>query len=984
MVTNTKENALEEIIETYLIQQNNFFKGRRESFLPQYAIDNEHFWHFLESSQPTELDKLKRRSNNSIDWQDKIIKQLDKRIKKDGILQVLRKGLEVEDAYFQLFYQLPLASRGESVHKNFSLNRFSVTRQVHFSISHPNESIDAVLFINGLPIITIELKNPWTDQNAKYHGILQYKERDYKQPLLEFGRTLVHFAVDTDEAYMTTKLLGKDTVFLPFNKGNNCSAGNPVNNDGYKTEYLWKEIFTINSIANIIAHFVKLTAKDNNKPNQALSNKLLYFPRYHQLEVVRKLIADVSHNGVGKTYLIQHSAGSGKSNSIAWLAYHLLDVYQRDNNDKPMFNSIVIVTDRRLLDKQIRDDVFSFEQAPGIIAPAYSAKDLKDNLVQGKRIIITTLQKFPFIIDGISDLSDKTFAIIIDEAHSSQSGVAADSMNIAMGNKLNDEDEFDSQDKLLEIMQNRKIRQNASYFAFTATPKAQTLEKFGIKYADGSFHPFHLYSMKQAIEEGFILDVLTNYTTYRSYYEINKSIEDNPEFDTSKAQKKLKAYVEKHPDTIEAKANIMLDHFINFIFNKKALHGQAKAMIVTQDIETAITYYHAIKKHLEKYSNPFKILVAFSGTKIIDGIEYSENKLNGFSETQTGEKFDSDEYRMLVVANKYLTGFDQPKLCAMYVDKKLQGVLAVQALSRLNRSCIKLGKRTENLFILDFFNSTNDIKEAFDPFYTATSLNEATDVNILHTLKAELDNYYVYDWQEVEDFIAKYFNNVQADQLSCIIDKVAQKFNIDLNLDNNSKADFKIKAKQFVKIYGQMASLMPFYVERWEKLFWFLKFLIPKLVVNNNNSNILDGLLDSVDLSTYSLERVHLNSSITLDDADSILEPQNSNPRSAYETEQQYDKLDEIIEQFNNRWAGSGIDKETFINLSKNIKNNHDYKNKYADNYDPYTRDDAFDRIVTDEVGQMRKNHIDFYKSYANNLEFKQYLHTSIKKYLKD
>ena len=462
------------------------------------------------------------------------------------------------------------------------------------------------------------------------------------------------------------------------------------------------------------------------------------------------------------------------------------------------------MTDRRLLDKQLRDNIKDFSEVKNIVAPALRSADLKAALENGKKIIITTIQKFPFIIDGISDLSDKRFAVIIDEAHSGQSGQAHDNMNRAMGAGDVDPDEDDPQDRILAAMQSRKMRGNASYLAFTATPKATTLEKFGERQPDGSFKPFHLYSMKQAIEEGFILNVLANYTTYKSYYEIQKSVEENPLFDTKKAHKKLRAYVERSQHTINTKAEIMLDHFIPQIVNTKKLRGKAKGMIITQNIEAAIRYYKAVTKLLEAQGNPFKALIAFSGEKTVDGVKYTEAEMNGFPESETREKFDTDDYRLLIVANKYLTGFDQPKLTAMYVDKKLQFVLAVQALSRLNRSAPKLGKRTEDLFILDFFNNVDDIKTAFDPFYTVTTLSEATDVNVLHELKDALDQVGVYEWQEVEDFVTRYFGGEDAQTLSPIIDVAANRFNAELELHYPEKIDFKIKAKQVVRIYVQM------------------------------------------------------------------------------------------------------------------------------------------------------------------------------------
>ncbi len=976
MVSKTNEEALEALIESHLTNVGAFQIGQPADFDAQFAVDKRYFWQFLEATQADELDKLKR--NSAVDWQRKILERFDRLIKKHGILHLLKKGLAVDDAYFNLMYPAPLASSSQSVVDNFAANVFSVTRQVHYSLANPLQEIDMVLFINGIALTTVELKNPWTGQSARYHGTKQYcEDRDTAQSLLSFGRCLVHMAVDTDEVYMTTKLAGKSTFFLPFNKGHNHGAGNPPNlsvtGGGHKTAYLWEEVFTPESLANIIQHFVRLdgSAKDG------LAKRTLFFPRYHQLDVVRKLIAHASEHGAGQTYLIQHSAGSGKSNSITWAAFQLIETYMQ-GQDKPLFDSVIVVTDRRLLDKQLRENIKDFSEVKNIIAPVQNSRELKAALEDGKKIIITTIQKFPFIIEGISDLSDKKFAVIIDEAHSSQSGSAHDNMNRAMGKKTEGKDDgeaMDAQDKIIEAMQSRKMRGNASYLAFTATPKNITLEKFGQPQLDGSFVPFHLYSMKQAIEEGFILDVLANYTTYKSYYEIQKSITENPEFNTGKAQKKLRAYVERSQQTINTKAEIMLEHFIPSVVNAKKLHGKAKGMVVTQNIETAIRYYKAITRLLEAQGNPFKALIAFSGEKTVDGIDYTEVGINGFSETQTRDKFDTDEYRLLVVANKYLTGFDQPKLTAMYVDKKLQGVMAVQTLSRLNRSAPKLGKKTEDLFILDFFNSVDEIKSAFDPFYTATSLSEATDVNVLHELKDALDDVGVYDWHEVEDFVARYFNNEEADKLSPTIDTAANRFNAELGLENDDKIDFKIKVKQFVKIYGQMASIMPFEVVAWEKLFWFLKFLIPKLKVKDPNQDLLDELLESVDLSSYGLERVKLNHSIGLDDSETEVDPQNPNPRSAH-TEDEKDPLDEIIRTFNERWfqgwsATPEEQRVKFVNIADSIKAHKDFDRQYRDNPDPHNRKLAFDKILKEVMLARRKDELELYKLFATDAAFK-------------
>lgn len=1021
MVSKTNEQALEAAIEKYLTgscleemkivkegaqevpfsESHGYKIGYPQDFVAQYAIDKKFFWQFLENTQAEELEKLQKTGG---DWQRKVLERFERMAKKYGLLHLLKKGLQVDDARLHLMYPAPLASSSEKVKQNFAENIFSSTRQVRYSLANTQEEVDMVLFINGLPFATLELKNPWTGQNARYHGQKQYREdRDTSQTLMQFGRCLVHMAVDTDEVYMTTKLAGKSTFFLPFNKGNNFGAGNPPNPSGHKSAYLWQEVFSKGSVANIIQHFVRLDGSSKDPMNK----RTMFFPRYHQLDVVRKLINHSGDNGVGHTYLIQHSAGSGKSNSITWAAYQLIEAYPAKLDlpgakalDQPLFDSVIVVTDRRLLDKQLRDNIKEFSEVKNIVAPAFRSSELKEALEQGKKIIITTIQKFPFIIDGIADLSEKRFAVIIDEAHSSQSGSAHDNMNRAMGKAEIDDEEMDAQDKILHAMASRKMRGNASYFAFTATPKNTTLEKFGQQQPDGSFKPFHLYSMKQAIEEGFILDVIANYTTYKSYYEIQKSVEDNPLFDTAKAQKKLRAFVERNPATIKTKAEIMLDHFIENVINAKKLRGKARGMVVTQNIESAIRYYQAIKRLLEKRGFPFDVLISFSGKKEVDGVEYTEADLNGFSDADTKDYFDhnykgdkipkdvdQDRFRLLVVANKYLTGFDQPKLCAMYVDKKLASVLCVQALSRLNRSAPKLGKKTEDLFVLDFFNSIDEIKAAFDPFYTSTSLTEPTDINVLHELKDALDEPGVYEWREVERFVALYFDNADAQDLSPIIDVAANRFNEELELEDEEKIDFKIKAKQFVKIYGQMAAIMPFEMVLWEKLFWFLKFLIPKLKVTDPDREHIDELLSTVDLSTYGLERVRLSASIGLDSSETELDPQNPNPRGAHGGEKIEDPLDEIIRQFNERWfqgwsATPEEQRVKLIHIADSIKAHPDFKEKYQENPDTTNRELAFAKIFEEVMLQNRRKELELYKLLKDDDSFKAAMQQSLQRVL--
>ena len=1001
-----------------------YYWGQPKDMDKKLSIDLRRLWAFLEATQQPTLDEYKGK-----DLKTELPKRIAKDIETFGIIKVLREGVDVDNIHLSLFFPKPSAADSEASKQKYAQNQFSLTRQQTFSLANPGLEIDMVLFVNGLPIFTFELKNPWTHQTAKYDGQKQYKstERNPKETLLSFGRCLAHFTMDKDEVFFTTRLNLEKTYFMPFNQGlpNGQGAGNPVNAEGgYKTSYMWNYILQKDTVADIIMNYVCFDydeAKTQKKVPHLMKNaKKLIFPRYHQLDVVSKLVDDVARVGVGKTYLIEHSAGSGKSNSLTWLAYKLIktcpdtmDAVRAKALDAPLYNSVIVVTDRRLLDKQISDNIRMFGQSAKIVSHADSSKELKEAIEQNKRIIITTIQKFPFICDAISDVSSHNFAIIIDEAHSSQSGIAADKLNATV-QKDADTDGSDTDALLEKLMKDRKMSSNCSYFAFTATPKRETLERFGTADAEGHFHPYHLYSMKQAIEEGFILDVLTNYTTYRSYYELTKSIEDNPEYDNERAQKKLRGAVERDPKTIAAKADVMLAHFDAKVFRSHKLKGKAKAMVVTKDIECAIRYYQALNRIVVEKGLPYKILIAFSGEKRIQHQEafiypmteqlygsfaaedsgtawsdYTEAGMNGFPDTQTAEKFDSDDYRILVVANKYLTGFDQPKLCAMYVDKPLDGVLAVQALSRLNRSAPDLGKLSEDLFILDFYNTQDDIKNAFDPFYTSTTLSEATDVNILHELRSTLLSFGVFDMEEVDTFIDMYIHGASADQWSPIIDAAADRFNYEIDWPENGKADFKMKCKQFVKIYSRVAAIMPFEMKDWEKLFWFLRYLIPGLHITGPDIDSLTDLLDSVDLNTYGLRRTALNEAITLDAGETTIDPLKPTMVNAGGVEEDKDPLDEILKEFNQRWfngwdATPDDQKTKLVSVAQAVAADENYKALVVGNPDQQAVDALMIEIIDRIIRQKRKGDMSLYKEYQQNDGFKADFRSVITRMLGD
>ncbi len=995
--TKTNEQALEECIERHLAGRldaeptpgalgeavtadpgKRYVRGAAGDYNAEYAIDDVKFWEFLEKTQASELAKLHYKP----DYKRQVVERLHRKLKKDGILTVLKKGLDVDNAHFTLLYRLPYNDLNPEVTAKFDSNIFSVTRQVYFSTTD-KKSVDMVIFLNGLALATLELKNPWTGQNV-VHAKKQYcYDRDPKKTLFQFRRCLVHFAVDPDEVWMTTQVNGASTYFLPFNKGHNHGKGNPVNPHGHRSAYLWQEILSRHSLANIIEHYAKLTVE---KDKAGKERQTLYFPRYQQLQVVRNLLADVQESGVGKRYLIQHSAGSGKSHSITWLGYQLVELYDKDGQ-KNLFDSVVVVTDRKVLDRQIDKNIRQFAEVKNLLAHANSGAELQAHLEAGKKLITTTIQKFPRIVDGIADMTERNFAVIIDEAHSSQSGQAADNLNMSLGGNAAEEDEEpeDYQDLMLKAMERRKMGTNASYFAFTATPKKATLEKFGTRNAEGGFDPFHLYSMKQAIEEEFILDVLANYTTYKSYYEVSKSIEGNPEFDTGKAQKKLRAYVEGHQQTIGSKAALMADHFLSHVVAPKLLRGQARGMVVTRNIESAIRYFTAIQGELKKAKAPFQAIVAFSGKKTVDGIEHTEESLNGFPSKDIPDKLAGNikqgetNYRLLVVANKYLTGFDEPLLHTMYVDKRLQGVLAVQALSRLNRCNAKMQKKST--FILDFYNTAAEIKAAFDPFYTATSLSEPTDVNVLHDLKDALDDAELYAEAQIDQYNELFFKGADGEQLAPFIEESVALF--DLIEDEDDKIDFKIKAKQFVKLYGQLACIIPFPNLNWEKLYWFLKFLIPKLKVKDKDKDQLDELLESVDLSTYGLERVRLNQHIELDSAASVLEPENANVRGHHGEGEDESPLDEIIRHFNERffssWDATPEEQRVkLINIMEHVQNTAAYQSQVVNNPDGQNSDIAVRSLITQAVNKERKKDLGLYKVYASDPDFRKAFEESI------
>ena len=740
---------------------------------------------------------------------------------------------------------------------------------------------------------TFELKNSLTKQTVE-DAVQQYKrDRNPREKLCEFGRCVAHFAVDDHEVRFCTHLKGKTAWFLPFNQGWNDGAGNPPNPDGLKTDYLWNHVLTRNGLIDIIENYAQVVETKDEKTGK--KKRAQIWPRFHQLDVVLELLADAKKQGAGKRYLIQHSAGSGKSNSIAWLAHQLIGLTK---DGKSIFESILVVTDRLLLDKQIHDTIKQFAQVGATVGRAKHSGDLRRFIESGKKIIISTVQKFPFILDEIgNEQRGRSFAILIDEAHSSQGGKTAATINVVLSEAGAEEEDETTEDTINRIMVARKLLPNASYFAFTATPKNKTLEIFGEAYDAGGQtkpRPFHSYTMKQAIQEGFILDVLAHYTPVESYYRLIKKIEGDPEFDTKRARKKLRRYVESHEHAIRLKAEIIVDHFHEQVLALNKIGGEARAMVVTGGIKQAIQYYHAIRQYLLERKSPYQAIVAFSGEHEYGGVKVSEAALNGFPSRRIADEIQQDPYRFLICADKFQTGYDEPLLHTMYVDKILSGIKAVQTLSRLNRAHPK----KHDVFVLDFMNDADTIQEAFADYYRTTVLSEETDPNKLHDLKTVLDGYQVYADTEIERLVTFYLGGSDRDQLDPILDACVAVYKE--QLDEDGQVDFKGTAKAFVRAYGFLASILPYTNAEWEKLSIFLNFLVPKLPAPVEE-DLSKGILESIDMDSYRVEK-KAAIRVQLADEDAEIGPVPATG-GGHSTEPELDQLSNILKTFNDQFG---------------------------------------------------------------------------------
>ena len=963
--TDKTEKGFETLIVNWLVNQNGYQQGTNEDYNKEYAIDETRLFRFLNDTQPKEMAKLG--VNQSDQKKRQFLNRLSGEITRRGIIDVLRNGIKAYPADLILFYFTP-TENNEQAKRLFDKNIFSVTRQLRYAIDASKLALDLCLFINGLPVITIELKNHFTGQTTA-DAVEQYKkDRNPRELLFSFKRCIVHFAVDDQTIQFCTKLCGKASWFLPFNKGYHDGAGNPPNPEGIMTDYLWKDILTKTKLSRIIENYVQVVVEENPETRKKSIKQI--WPRYHQLDCVEKLLADVRQYGVGKRYLIQHSAGSGKSNSIAWLAHQLIGLEQ---DGRPMIDSVIVVTDQRILDKQIRDTIKQFMQVKNTVVWAQHSGDLKKAIQDGKRIIVTTVEKFPYISQEIGqEHINNTFAIIIDEAHSGQSGRNAANMNLALSGLASDS-ELDNEDKINAMVEGRKLVKTASYFAFTATPKNKTEEVFGTPYEeDGQIkhRPFHVYTMKQAIQEGFILDVLKNYVTIDSWYKIAKKVEDDPMFDKKRAQKKLRSFVEGNPDVIAKKAAMMVDHFHEQIIARKKLGGQSRAMVVTASIPRCIETYYAITKCLADRHSPYKAIIAFSGECSYHGQEppLTSAAMNGFPDAKIPQEFKKDPYRLLVVADMFQTGFDEPLLQTMYVDKPLSDIAAVQTLSRLNRAAP--GK--DEVYVLDFANKAETIEKAFSRFYRTTILSGETDPNKLYDLISLMEGYQVYDHSDVERVVDLFLSGGERDRLDPLLDSCVVLYD---QLETEDQIQFKSAAKAFVRTYGFLGAILPYGNAAWEKLSIFLNLLIPKLP-SPQTDDLSEGILAAVDLDSYRNEAREAVA-IKLEDEDAEIAPVPTG-KVGHIVEPEMDPLSHIISEFNDmfgniQWNDADNVQRQLLQIPAMVSRDEKYRNAMKNSDEQEARTES-ERALQQVIFSIMADNMELFKQFQDNPSFKKWL----------
>jgi type I restriction enzyme, R subunit len=983
------ELTFEEAIESSLLEHGGYVKGSSTDFDAKLGLFPNYIITFLKQSQPKSWDKIANIHKDEVE--KKVIQRLVKEIDLRGILDVIRKGFTDYGVKFQMAYFKPETTLNAEAETLYKLNHLSVTRQLYYERVGKN-SLDMVFSLNGLPIATVELKNQFSGQSVENAKKQYVYDREPSEPIFQFKkRTLVHFAVDTDEAYMTTKLDGKNTRYLPFNIGYNNGAGNPPNPDGYRTSYLWEHlpdgkagVWAKDSFMDIIGKFLHLSVEEFEMNGVKKKKETIIFPRFHQMQVVRKVTTDAKIIGAGKNYLIQHSAGSGKSNSIAWLSYRLSSLHDDQNNR--VFDSVIVITDRKVLDSQLQNTIYQFEHKDGVVQKIdKDSTQLANAITIGSHIIITTLQKFPFILDKVGEIPARKYAVIIDEAHSSQGGEATKKMKEVLSAKTLEEAEKDeaytgleedAEDEIRKSMLARGKQNNLSFFAFTATPKPKTIEVFGVMGANGKPEPFHLYSMKQAIEEGFILDVLKHYTTYKTYFKLSKRIEDDPKVNKKKASRAIGRFMSLHPHNLAQKTEVIVEHFRQVVAKK--IGGKAKAMVVTSSRLHAVRYKEEFDKYIkEKGYNDIKTIVAFSG-KVIYGNApegVTEVELNGFSEKELPRKFATDEYQLLLVADKYQTGFDQPLLHTMYVDKKLSGVKAVQTLSRLNRMCA--GK--EDTFVLDFANDTEDILNSFQPFYELTSIQENSDPNHLYDLKAEIEKSNVIWESEVNNFCNIYFkssktlNVSEQKKLNAYIDPAVERFKTLLQESDDilgsdiNQEDFKNTLQTFCRTYSFLSQIMPFSDIELEKFFTYARFLLKKLPRTSQSDKFKLG--DEVSLEYYRLQKIAEQSIVM--ESQGVYELEGGGKGGIRLTKEEEANLSEIIEVLNNKFQTefNNADKLFFDQIEEELVVHNGLKEQ-AQNNPIENFKFGFEELFIDKlIGRMEQNQ-DIFTKMMDDKEF--------------
>lgn len=975
------EKRFEDDIEYYLCTFGGYEKGDPSAFDRKLALDKSTFISFIKKSQPKNWERFVK--IYGIDSEKKLIDRFCREVKMVGLLRVLRQGFTDRGIKFRVVFWKPETSINETSQKQYAENILHCTRQLHYSQLNEN-SIDIVLFLNGIPVVSIELKCQFTGQNTA-NAIQQYKfDRASKDTIFQFkNRVMVHFAVDLSNVYMTTRLEGDRTYFLPFNQGSNGAGnvggkGNPINEDGYDTAYLWESVLNKDRLLEILHKYLHLEVERDDKTGEIKSERMI-FPRYHQLDVVTKLLNDVKAHGSGRNYLIQHSAGSGKSNSIAWLAHRLTGLH--DTRDEKIFHSVIIVTDRRVLDSQLQDTVYQFDHVEGVVQKIdKNSRQLKEAIEAGTGIIITTLQKFPVIYKEVNS-GNKRFAIIVDEAHSSQTGSAAKKLKRALADtekileeyaELENAEELtrkDDEDKLLDELAAQGIHDNLSFFAFTATPKDKTLNMFGWKDENGKYHPFHIYSMRQAIEEGFILDVLKNYMTYKMYFKIAKAIPDNPELDTIEGVNAIRKFETLHPHNISQKTTIMLEHFRNVTAHK--IGGKAKAMVVTPSRLHAVRYALEFRRQIqEKGYNGLEVLVAFSGEVDDNGEIFTEEKMNKDSDGKTikekalPETFHTDEYGMLIVAEKYQTGFDEPLLHTMFVDKKLSGVKAVQTLSRLNRTM----RGKQDTFVLDFVNSAEDIRKSFQPYYEETVLEEETDPNVIYDLKNTLDEFRVYQQKEIDRFAEIFYSNKgqsagDLGKLQGTLRPSLERFD---SLEDERKYLFKSTIARFNRIYAFITQVCRLFDKEIHKFSVFAKFLYTMLPKGGKEKVYVD---DKVLLEYYRLEK-DFEGDIELESTEEGFRPITG---EAGRRERKKDPLTIIIDKINKKYGTNFTEMDKVLLQIENDYAAEEKWQSYAKNNDRKTFMLLFEKDFPEMAASRYEQNEEFFvKMFSDSDMMKQ------------